>query len=142
MVWTWCCLFQPSTTSKTINKNIDKMNFIKYKGRYVCCHSISTTYKIYSLTKDFLLGQSQKYEAKIFKNFIAMLTMIFKPRYTLMQFYDSRPPVLWSKWPLASSLLQAIKTCHQACLPGYLMHSNKDESLKVWWITIQNWQSY
>ena len=31
-------------------------------------------------------------------------------------------PVLWSKWRLASSLLQAIKTCHQACPPGYLMH--------------------
>ena len=31
-------------------------------------------------------------------------------------------PVLWSKWLLASSLLQAIKTCHQACPPGYLMH--------------------
>ena len=31
-------------------------------------------------------------------------------------------PVLWSKWPLASSLLQATKTCHQACPPGYLMH--------------------
>ena len=31
-------------------------------------------------------------------------------------------PVLWSKWPLASSLLQAIKTCRQACPPGYLMH--------------------
>ena len=31
-------------------------------------------------------------------------------------------PVLWSKWPLASSLLQAIKTCHQACPPGYLMY--------------------
>ena len=46
---------------------------------------------------------------------------LFKP-YTLMQFYDSRPPVLWSKWPLASSLLQAIKTCRQACPPGYLMH--------------------
>ena len=42
---------------------------------------------------------------------------------TLMQFYDSRPPVLWSKWPLASSLLHAIKTCRQACPPGYLMHS-------------------
>ena len=41
---------------------------------------------------------------------------------TLMQFYDSRPPVLWSKWALASSLLQAIKTCRQACPPGYLMH--------------------
>ena len=41
---------------------------------------------------------------------------------TLMQFYDSRPPVLWSKWPLASSLIQAIKTCRQACPPGYLMH--------------------
>ena len=43
-------------------------------------------------------------------------------RYTLMQFYDSRPTVLWSKWPLASSLLQAIKTCRQACSTGYLMH--------------------
>ena len=31
-------------------------------------------------------------------------------------------PVLWSKWPLASILLQAIKTCRQACPPGYLMH--------------------
>ena len=31
-------------------------------------------------------------------------------------------PVLWCKWPLASSLLQAIKTCRQACPPGYLMH--------------------
>ena len=31
-------------------------------------------------------------------------------------------PVLWSKCPLASSLLQAIKTCRQACPPGYLMH--------------------
>ena len=31
-------------------------------------------------------------------------------------------PVLWSKWPLASSLQQAIKTCRQACPPGYLMH--------------------
>ena len=31
-------------------------------------------------------------------------------------------PVLWSKWPLASSLLRAIKTCRQACPPGYLMH--------------------
>ena len=31
-------------------------------------------------------------------------------------------PVLWSKWPLASSLLHAIKTCRQACPPGYLMH--------------------
>ena len=31
-------------------------------------------------------------------------------------------PVLWSKWPLTSSLLQAIKTCCQACPPGYLMH--------------------
>ena len=31
-------------------------------------------------------------------------------------------PVLWSKWPLASSLLQAIKTCRQACPPGYLLH--------------------
>ena len=41
---------------------------------------------------------------------------------TLMQFYDSRPPVLWSKWPLASSLLQAIKTCRQACPPSYLLH--------------------
>ena len=41
---------------------------------------------------------------------------------TLMQFYDSRKPVLWSKWPLASSLLQAIKTCRQACPAGYLMH--------------------
>ena len=41
---------------------------------------------------------------------------------TLMQFYDSRPPVLWSKWLLASSLLQAIKTCRLACPPGYLLH--------------------
>ena len=41
---------------------------------------------------------------------------------TLMQFYDSHFPVLWSKWPLASSLLQAIKTCRQACPPSYLMH--------------------
>ena len=31
-------------------------------------------------------------------------------------------PVLWSKWPLASSLLQAIKTCPQACPPSYLLH--------------------
>ena len=31
-------------------------------------------------------------------------------------------PVLWSKSSLASSLLQAIKTCHQACPPGYLLH--------------------
>ena len=43
-------------------------------------------------------------------------------RCTLMLIYDSRLPVLWSKWPLASSLLQAIKTCRQACPPGYLMH--------------------
>ena len=34
-------------------------------------------------------------------------------------------PVLWSKWPLASSLLQAIKTCRQACQPSYLMHFSK-----------------
>ena len=51
-------------------------------------------------------------------------------------------PVLWSKWPLASSLLQVIKTCRQACPPGYLCIFHKDESLKVWWVTIQNWQSY
>ena len=31
-------------------------------------------------------------------------------------------PVLWRKWPLASSLLQAIKTCRQACPPNYLLH--------------------
>ena len=41
---------------------------------------------------------------------------------TLMQFYDSRLPVLRSKCPLASILLQAIKTCRQARPPGYLMH--------------------
>ena len=56
-------------------------------------------------------------------------------------------PVLWSKWPLASSLLQAIKTCRQACPPGYLMHfswgwipeslvnnnAKLTKLLKVWW---------
>ena len=41
---------------------------------------------------------------------------------TLMPVYHCNKPVLWSKWPLASSLLQAIKTCRQACPPGYLMH--------------------
>ena len=62
--------------------------------------------------------------------------------HTLMALSHCHKPALWSKWPLASSLLQAIKTCRQACPPGYLMHFYKDESLKVWWITIQNWQSY
>ena len=42
--------------------------------------------------------------------------------HTLMPVYHCHKPVLWSKWPLASSLLQAIKTCGQACAPGYLMH--------------------
>ena len=41
---------------------------------------------------------------------------------TLMAISHCHKPVLWSKWPLASSLLQAIKTCRQACPPGYLMH--------------------
>ena len=53
---------------------------------------------------------------KYFSNFLIV------PVLTLMQFYDSRPPVLWRKWPLASSLLQAIKTCRQACPPGYVLH--------------------
>ena len=41
---------------------------------------------------------------------------------TLMPVYHCHKPVLWSKWPLASSLLHTIKTCRQACPPGYLMH--------------------
>ena len=41
---------------------------------------------------------------------------------TLMALSHCHKPVLWSKWPLASSLLRAIKTCRQACPPGYLMH--------------------
>ena len=51
-------------------------------------------------------------------------------------------PVLWSKWPLASSLLQAIKnvTKHAHLVIQCIFY--KDESLKVWWVTIQNWQSY
>ena len=49
------------------------------------------------------------------------MNIFFKKVGTLMQFYDSRPPVLWSKWPLASSLLQAIKICRQACPPSILM---------------------
>ena len=50
-------------------------------------------------------------------------TEIAKARpHTLMPVYHCHKPVLWSKWPLASSLLQAIKTCRQACPPGYLMH--------------------
>ena len=44
------------------------------------------------------------------------------PILTHMLVYHCHKPVLWSKWPLASSLLQAIKTCPQACPPGYLMH--------------------
>ena len=43
-------------------------------------------------------------------------------RSTLMALSHCHKPVLWSKWPLASILLQAIKTCRQACPPGYLMH--------------------
>ena len=39
-----------------------------------------------------------------------------------MPVYHCHKPVLWSKWPLASSLLQAIKICRQACPSGYLMH--------------------
>ena len=42
--------------------------------------------------------------------------------YTLMPVYHCHKPVLWNKWTLASSLLQAIKTCRQACPPGYLLH--------------------
>ena len=41
--------------------------------------------------------------------------------HTLMPVYHCHKPVLLSKWPLASSLLQAIKTCRQACSPGYVM---------------------
>ena len=66
---------------------------------------------------------------------------------TLMALSHCHKPVLWSKWPLASSLLQAIKTCRQACPPGYLMHFSKGwireslvnnnskltKLLKVWW---------
>ena len=77
---------------------------LTYKSKYlinkISCHPTSATGTLYK----------QHHNTKKYKHL------------TLMQFYDSRPPVLWSKWPLASSLLHAIKTCCQACPPGYLMH--------------------
>ena len=101
------------------------MNFIKYKGRYVCCHSISTTYKIYSLTKDFLLGQSQKYEAKIFKNFIAMLTMIFKPRYKYLQRLASN----WKHSRAFYLVVSQLETFLFCLCPGLLQHYFKGKDL-------------
>ena len=43
---------------------------------------------------------------------------------------------------IASNLLQAKKTCPQACNLGSQCVFHKDQSLKVWQKTIQNWQRY